>query len=117
MIETTFQNFLKHPNIAVILVTQFVAENYLRHIINSYDAILPTILEIPSKEYPYEAKKVFINKLLYRILSYKEHIDFYMVQIFNEIYIINKKGIKYKYNLIVIYFNMNTTFKAQLSFG
>nr|CAH39843.1 V-ATPase subunit F2 [Paramecium tetraurelia] len=68
LIENTFQNFLKHPNIAVILVTQFVAENYLRHIINQYDAILPTILEIPSKEYPYEAKKDTIIQRAHRLL-------------------------------------------------
>ncbi|CAK82237.1 unnamed protein product (macronuclear) [Paramecium tetraurelia] len=68
LIEATFQNFLKHPNIAVILVTQFVAENYLRHIINQYDAILPTILEIPSKEYPYEAKKDTIIQRAHRLL-------------------------------------------------
>ncbi|CAD8048867.1 unnamed protein product [Paramecium primaurelia] len=68
LIETTFQNFLKHPNIAVILVTQYVAENYLRHIINQYDSILPTILEIPSKEYPYEAKKDTIIQRAHRLL-------------------------------------------------
>ena len=37
-----------------------VAENYLRHIINEYDGIVPCILEIPSKEFAYEAKKVKI---------------------------------------------------------
>lgn len=35
-----------------------VAENHLRHIINEYDGIIPTILEIPSKEQAYDAKKV-----------------------------------------------------------
>lgn len=35
-----------------------VAEKSLRHLMNDYDQILPCLLEIPSKEHPYEAKKV-----------------------------------------------------------
>ncbi|KAM3133043.1 hypothetical protein pb186bvf_014899 [Paramecium bursaria] len=67
-IEAAFNQFLKQPNIAVILVTQFVAENYLRHIINEYDGIVPTILEIPSKEHAYEAKKDTIIQRAHRLL-------------------------------------------------
>jgi V-type H+-transporting ATPase subunit F len=44
-------------------------EKELRHIINEYDEILPTILEIPSKDVPYDPKKDTImqkaNRLLY----------------------------------------------------
>ena len=34
-----------------------IAENYLRPVINTYDGIIPTILEIPSKDTPYDLKK------------------------------------------------------------
>lgn len=43
-----------------IIYYKKIAENCLRHIINEYDGIIPTILEIPAKEYAYEAKKVII---------------------------------------------------------
>ncbi|KAL4511864.1 hypothetical protein ABPG72_012709 [Tetrahymena utriculariae] len=68
-VEDTFNGFLKNGDIAVILVSQHVAEKYLRSIINSYEETLPAILEIPSKDKPYEPKKDIImqraNKLLY----------------------------------------------------
>jgi V-type H+-transporting ATPase subunit F len=38
------------------MMTQ-IAEQYLRPAINMYDGIIPTILEIPSKEHPYDPKK------------------------------------------------------------
>ncbi|KAL4471633.1 hypothetical protein ABPG74_008526 [Tetrahymena malaccensis] len=69
LVEDTFNGFLKNGDIAVILVSQHVAEKYLRSIINSYEETLPAILEIPSKDKPYEPKKDIImqraNKLLY----------------------------------------------------
>lgn len=34
-----------------------IAEEFLRPLINNYEGIIPTILEIPSKEHPYEPKK------------------------------------------------------------
>ncbi|EGR33209.1 hypothetical protein IMG5_059220 [Ichthyophthirius multifiliis] len=69
LIEDTFNAFLRNPSIAVILVNQHIAEKYLRHIISNYEEIIPTILEIPSKDKVYEPKKDSImqraNKLLY----------------------------------------------------
>jgi vacuolar-type H+-ATPase subunit F/Vma7 len=34
-----------------------VAEKYLRHLIQAHESIIPTILEIPSKETSYDPKK------------------------------------------------------------
>jgi V-type H+-transporting ATPase subunit F len=34
-----------------------IAESYLRHLIDGHTEIFPCILEIPSKDKPYEAKK------------------------------------------------------------
>ena len=68
-IEDTFNRFLDAGNISVILINQKIAENFLRPLINNYDGIIPTILEIPSKDSPYELKKDAITckaaKLLY----------------------------------------------------
>eukprot|EP01017_Pseudomicrothorax_dubius_P022624 TRINITY_DN24469_c0_g1_i1.p2 TRINITY_DN24469_c0_g1~~TRINITY_DN24469_c0_g1_i1.p2 ORF type:complete len:130 (+),score=36.88 TRINITY_DN24469_c0_g1_i1:186-575(+) len=68
-IEETFKRFLKTPNISVILINQHIAEKELRPFINEYDGIIPTILEIPSKDVPYDPKKDTVlqkaTKLLY----------------------------------------------------
>ena len=68
-IENTFNRFLECGFISVILINQKIAENYLRPLINNYTGIIPTILEIPSKDSPYELKKDTITtkaaKLLY----------------------------------------------------
>mmetsp|Transcript_1068 Transcript_1068/g.957 ORF Transcript_1068/g.957 Transcript_1068/m.957 type:complete len:128 (-) Transcript_1068:135-518(-) len=68
-IEDTFKRFVKSSNIAILLVNQHIANQHLRHLINDYDQIVPTILEIPSKDHPYEPKSDTImqkaNRLLY----------------------------------------------------
>ena len=57
MLSITSILLLQYNN---IIYYKKIAENCLRHIINEYDGIIPTILEIPAKEYAYEAKKVII---------------------------------------------------------
>ena len=100
-ISDTFKRFLGTPNISVILINQNVkffmfqsnsfiflkkqiAETHLRPFINEYDGIIPTILEIPSKDLPYDPKKVIIfftrNLLCNRIQSCKKPINYYMDQ-------------------------------------
>ena len=43
-------------DIGIVLITQDYAEK-VRHIIDSHTAAIPTILEIPSKENPYDPEK------------------------------------------------------------
>ena len=68
-IEATFDKFINDPQISIILINQKIAENNLRPLINTYDRLFPTILEIPSKDVPYDLKKDSIAlraaKLLY----------------------------------------------------
>ena len=68
-VEETFKNFIDVGNISVLLINQKIAEQYLRPLINTYTGIIPTILEIPSKDHPYDLKKdpitVKAAKLLY----------------------------------------------------
>eukprot|EP01115_Flamella_aegyptia_P004370 TRINITY_DN1892_c0_g1_i1.p1 TRINITY_DN1892_c0_g1~~TRINITY_DN1892_c0_g1_i1.p1 ORF type:complete len:127 (-),score=31.10 TRINITY_DN1892_c0_g1_i1:35-415(-) len=65
-IETAFRNFIAREDIAVILITQTVAEE-IRYILNEYDKLIPTILEIPSKETPYDPEKDYIYQRVKRM--------------------------------------------------
>ncbi len=55
-IEETFRAFLKRDDIDIILINQNVAE-LIRHVIDSHTAPVPSILEIPSKDHPYDPNK------------------------------------------------------------
>ena len=47
---------LERHDIGIILISQNIAER-VRNIIVEHDKVMPTILEIPSKDTPYEADK------------------------------------------------------------
>lgn len=55
-IEDCFKRFLKRDDIDIILINQNVAE-LIRHVIDSHTQPVPSILEIPSKDHPYDASK------------------------------------------------------------
>nr|CAD7441985.1 unnamed protein product [Timema bartmani] len=55
-IEDCFKRFVKRDDIDIILINQNVAE-MIRHVIDSHTQPLPAILEIPSKDHPYDASK------------------------------------------------------------
>ena len=59
-IEDAFNRLINRPDIAVLLINQHIAEKDIRHLVNTHEAIIPTILEIPSKDHPYSAEKDFI---------------------------------------------------------
>lgn len=52
-IEDTFKEFTNRDDIAIVLISQYIA-NMIRYAIDSYNKTLPAILEIPSKEHPYD---------------------------------------------------------------
>merc|ERR1712216_58153 len=52
-VEEAFKNYTKRTDIAVILINQWVA-NDIRHVLNDYNQIVPTVVEIPSKDKPYD---------------------------------------------------------------
>ena len=66
-IETTLRSFLERSDIGIVLISQNVAER-VRNIIVEHNKVLPTILEIPSKDTPYEADKDTIVKRAAAIL-------------------------------------------------
>ncbi|XP_077565379.1 V-type proton ATPase subunit F [Stigmatopora nigra] len=55
-IEETFKSFLSRNDIGIILINQFIAE-MIRHAIDAHMESIPAVLEIPSKEHPYDASK------------------------------------------------------------
>eukprot|EP01111_Echinosteliopsis_oligospora_P018989 TRINITY_DN897_c0_g1_i1.p1 TRINITY_DN897_c0_g1~~TRINITY_DN897_c0_g1_i1.p1 ORF type:complete len:122 (-),score=31.99 TRINITY_DN897_c0_g1_i1:31-396(-) len=56
-IEQAFRDFTtKREDIAIVLISQKIADD-IRHLLNDYDKVIPTILEIPSKDHPYDPSK------------------------------------------------------------
>ncbi|XP_071724570.1 V-type proton ATPase subunit F-like [Rutidosis leptorrhynchoides] len=52
-IEDAFKEFTTRDDIAVVLISQYVA-NMIRLLVDSYNKPIPAILEIPSKDHPYD---------------------------------------------------------------
>merc|ERR1712154_706596 len=55
-IEDCLKAFIKRDDIDIILINQNVAE-MVRHVIDGHTAPVPAILEIPSKDHPYDPSK------------------------------------------------------------
>ncbi|ELT93641.1 hypothetical protein CAPTEDRAFT_220916 [Capitella teleta] len=55
-IEEAFNKFVGRGDIAIILIGQNIAEE-IRHILDAYKEPIPAILEIPSKDHPYDSSK------------------------------------------------------------
>uniref|UniRef100_A0A1B6F1S8 V-type proton ATPase subunit F n=1 Tax=Cuerna arida TaxID=1464854 RepID=A0A1B6F1S8_9HEMI len=56
VIEDTFKDFTKRGTIEIILITLTVAD-MIRDVLNTYKQLFPVVLEIPSKDHPYEPMK------------------------------------------------------------
>eukprot|EP01117_Protostelium_nocturnum_P005191 TRINITY_DN1888_c0_g1_i3.p1 TRINITY_DN1888_c0_g1~~TRINITY_DN1888_c0_g1_i3.p1 ORF type:complete len:125 (+),score=41.59 TRINITY_DN1888_c0_g1_i3:101-475(+) len=65
-IENAFRTFTTREDLAVILITQHIAEE-IRHLIRDYDKLIPTILEIPSKDHPYDKEKDSVMQKVLRM--------------------------------------------------
>ncbi|KAL3677182.1 hypothetical protein R1sor_027130 [Riccia sorocarpa] len=55
-IEEAFKDFTNREDVAIVLISQYIA-NMIRYQIDSYNKPLPAILEIPSKDHPYDASQ------------------------------------------------------------
>lgn len=55
-IEESFKNFTTRKDIAILLINQNIAE-MIRHVLDAYTEPIPAVLEIPSKDNPYDASK------------------------------------------------------------
>ena len=55
-IEEMFNSLISRSDIGVLLICQHIADR-IRDTIDKYTDIVPTVLEIPSKNYPYQVEK------------------------------------------------------------
>mmetsp|Transcript_67977 Transcript_67977/g.215033 ORF Transcript_67977/g.215033 Transcript_67977/m.215033 type:complete len:126 (+) Transcript_67977:152-529(+) len=55
-IEAAFKEFTSRDDIAIILISQNIAE-MIRHVVDRWTKPVPAILEIPSKDCPYDPTK------------------------------------------------------------
>lgn len=60
-IESHLKRLLARKDIGIVLINQHIA-NDVRHIIEAHTAPIPALLEIPSKEHPYDPAKDSILK-------------------------------------------------------
>jgi V-type H+-transporting ATPase subunit F len=58
-VEDAFLNFSTRADVGIILINQHIA-NDIRHVLKDYHATIPTVLEIPSKEHPYDPEQDYI---------------------------------------------------------
>jgi V-type H+-transporting ATPase subunit F len=55
-IEEIFKSLINRKEIGIILISQHIAE-MIREVLDEYEEIIPTVLEIPSKNHPYSIEK------------------------------------------------------------
>ncbi len=55
-IEQAFTKMLQRDDIGIIMISQNIAEQ-IRNLIAEHDQVIPTIMEIPSKDVPYDPLK------------------------------------------------------------
>ncbi|ETS82773.1 V-type proton ATPase subunit F [Pestalotiopsis fici W106-1] len=68
-IEAAFDSFTKErKDIGIVLINQHIADK-IRHRIDTYTAAFPTVLEIPSKEHPYDPEKDSVLRRVRRLFG------------------------------------------------
>ncbi|XP_042903601.1 V-type proton ATPase subunit F [Parasteatoda tepidariorum] len=71
-IEETFKNFVKRDDIDIILINQNIAE-MIRYVIDAHTKPVPAVLEIPSKDHPYDPSKDSILRRAKGIFQAEEY--------------------------------------------
>eukprot|EP00611_Tribonema_gayanum_P023491 TRINITY_DN4955_c0_g2_i1.p2 TRINITY_DN4955_c0_g2~~TRINITY_DN4955_c0_g2_i1.p2 ORF type:complete len:119 (+),score=56.02 TRINITY_DN4955_c0_g2_i1:172-528(+) len=67
-IEEAFRTLTSREDIAIVLINQHVA-NEIRHVLKDYDKTIPTVLEIPSKDTPYDPEQDYIMQRINLMLG------------------------------------------------
>mmetsp|Transcript_33806 Transcript_33806/g.37714 ORF Transcript_33806/g.37714 Transcript_33806/m.37714 type:complete len:117 (-) Transcript_33806:125-475(-) len=58
-VEEAFKSMSTRDDVGIILINQHIAGG-IRHILKDYTETIPTVLEIPSKEHPYDPEQDYI---------------------------------------------------------
>ncbi|KAI0485272.1 vacuolar ATP synthase [Xylariaceae sp. FL0804] len=68
-IEAAFDAFTsERKDIGIVLINQHVADK-IRHRVDTYTAAFPAVLEIPSKEHPYDPEKDSVLRRVRRLFG------------------------------------------------
>jgi len=67
-IEAAFQDFTERKDIAILLINQHIAEK-IRPTVDKYQQAFPALLEIPSKEFPYDPSKDSVLKRVQKLFG------------------------------------------------
>ncbi|KAL6898214.1 vacuolar ATP synthase subunit F (V-ATPase F subunit) [Trichoderma evansii] len=67
-IEAAFESFIERKDIGIVLINQHVADR-IRHRVDTYTAAFPTVLEIPSKDHPYDPEKDSVLRRVRRLFG------------------------------------------------
>jgi len=67
-IEDAFASFSQRDDVGIILINQHVASD-IRHKLKDYNQTIPTVLEIPSKEFPYDPEQDYIMQRVNMFLT------------------------------------------------
>eukprot|EP00871_Galdieria_phlegrea_P004174 jgi/Galph1/4758/GphlegSOOS_G3477.1 len=68
-VEETFKAFTSRDDIAIVIINQHVAER-IRDLLKNYRAAIPAVLEIPSKDQPYDLSQDSVVKRVRQMLGY-----------------------------------------------
>eukprot|EP00343_Euplotes_focardii_P008471 CAMPEP_0205819752 /NCGR_PEP_ID=MMETSP0206-20130828/2214_1 /ASSEMBLY_ACC=CAM_ASM_000279 /TAXON_ID=36767 /ORGANISM="Euplotes focardii, Strain TN1" /LENGTH=124 /DNA_ID=CAMNT_0053113677 /DNA_START=30 /DNA_END=404 /DNA_ORIENTATION=+ len=70
-IVEAFKSYTVRKDISIILINQVIAEE-IRYVLDDYDKTIPTVLEIPSKERPYDEAKDPIMQRVLKLLGVRD---------------------------------------------
>ncbi|KAJ3353718.1 H(+)-transporting V1 sector ATPase subunit F [Entophlyctis luteolus] len=67
-LEEAFTEFTRRKDIGIVLINQHVA-NDIRPMLDEYNQAFPTVLEIPSKDHPYDPAKDSVLKRVQKLFG------------------------------------------------
>ncbi|KAI5124416.1 hypothetical protein M0805_008300 [Coniferiporia weirii] len=67
-IEAAFQEYTERKDIAILLINQHIAEK-IRPTVDKYQQAFPALLEIPSKDHPYDPSRDSILKRVQKLFG------------------------------------------------
>ncbi|TFK76806.1 vacuolar ATP synthase [Pluteus cervinus] len=67
-IEAAFNEFTQRKDIAILLINQHIAEK-IRLTVDKYQQAFPAVLEIPSKDHPYDPSKDSVLKRVQKLFG------------------------------------------------
>ncbi|KAF7310611.1 V-type proton ATPase subunit F [Mycena chlorophos] len=67
-IEAAFQDFTERNDVAILLINQHIAEK-IRPTVDRYTKPFPALLEIPSKDFPYDPSKDSVLKRVQKLVG------------------------------------------------